>query len=133
MGLKRFSRILMFGGVLSVSACSAIGFGPDTPVLPPPPISGTWAGAWHVDRQDLDGTLVVTQKGNSLTATFRSGTLVANASGSGKVEPDGRLRLELKYRTQCSGTVELDGALVEQGTRLDGVMSASDCTGKASG
>ena len=122
------------------AGCGAIRFEPDGEPEPParreePPasVAGSWAGIWEIEGQRIEGTLVVRQDGNDLRATFVSPALGGDAVGTGSVEDDGRVRLELKYNVSCAGTAQLTGELLEQGTRLGGTLAASDCTGRASG
>jgi hypothetical protein len=115
-----------------LTGCGAIRFGSETPVTPPPALAGAWTGSWTVEGQRLDGTLSLRQNGTGLNATFTSKGLGGDAIGTGKVDGQGRLSLELKYRTTCAGTAKLTGAL-NQGGQLGGAVAATDCTGKASG
>lgn len=118
---------------MASAACSAIRFGSEKPAVPPPALAGPWTGAWIVEGQRFDGSLVVRQSGADLTATFDSRGLGGEATGKGKVESDGSVRLELRYRTTCAGTAQLRGTVSDQGSRLGGALTASDCTGKANG
>lgn len=122
-----------------VTGCSAIRFGNDTPAdtprtPPPPPISaaGSWAGSWEVEGQEIQGTLDMLQSGSNLSARFTSETL-GEATGSGKVEDEDRVRLELAYHTQCPGRAQLNGRILDQEARFRGTLVASDCTGDAAG
>ena len=117
---------------LALAGCGAIRFGSETPVTPPPALAGGWIGSWTVEGQRIDGTLSLRQNGAALSATFSSKGLGGDAVGTGKVDAQGRVSLELKYRTSCQGTAKLSGAL-DSGGQLGGAIAATDCTGKASG
>jgi len=110
--------------------CSAIRFGGGPPSAQ---LAGGWTGYLEVEGQQILGTLTVNQKGKDLGVTFASNGLIPQASGSGRIEDGGRVTMELKYGTQCSGEMELAGEVVDQETRLQGSLSASDCTGNARG
>lgn len=119
-----------------LAGCSAIRFEPDTPAIPdpePPRVEGSWNGAWIVEGQQVQGTLVIRQQGNELAATFSSAALGKPALGSGRVEDDGRVRLELEYDLSCPGKARMTGTLGEGGAVLGGALAATDCTGDAAG
>jgi hypothetical protein len=131
----RARATLALGATLStlvLAGCGAIGFGSERPVAPLPALAGAWAGSWVVEGQRIDGTLTLRQDGSDLSATFTSRGLGGDATGSGKVDAQGQVHLQLKYRTTCGGSAQLTGAL-DGGGRLGGSLSASDCTGKAAG
>jgi hypothetical protein len=128
--------------VAAAAACSAIRFDPEpepTPSAEPPPpppavsVAGSWAGAWVIEGQRIEGTLVLRQDGPDLEATFASRALGGDAAGEGNLERDGRVELDLKYNVACPGTAKLTGNLLQDGTRLGGSLTATDCTGKAAG
>jgi hypothetical protein len=121
--------VLFFLAFLT-SACSAIGFG-GPPATPPPQLAGGWTGYIEVEGQQILGTLQVSQDDRDLGATFASTGLIGQARGQGKIEKDGTVTMELAYKTQCDGKMVLAGSA--DPARLQGTVSATDCTGTARG
>jgi hypothetical protein len=113
------------------TACSAIRFG-GPPAPPPPQLAGGWTGYIEVEGQQILGTLQVSQEDRDLGATFLSTGLIAEARGQGKIAKDGTVTMELGYRTQCDGKMVLAGTAADP-SRLQGTVSATDCTGTARG
>ena len=128
----RARLLLVAGGALLASGCSAIRLG-GPPPAPPAQLAGRWSGFLEVEGQQILGTLIVTQKGRDLGVTFTSNGLIESASGNGKVGGDGAVRMELEYTTQCAGQIVLAGGTVAANARLEGTVSATDCTGNARG
>ena len=114
------------------SGCSAISFG-GPPAPPPPQLAGGWTGFLEVEGQEILGTLTVNQEGRDLGVTFVSTGLIGSARGAGKIEDDGGITIKLEYATQCRGEMVLSGAVGDPPTRLQGTLSATDCTGNARG
>jgi hypothetical protein len=105
---------------------------PQPPTPPPVMVAGSWAGAWEIEGRRLEGTLLVRQEGTDLRATFTSRALGGEAVGSGKLD-DRRVQLDLSYNVACPGTARLSGDVLGEGALLDGALTASDCTGRATG
>jgi len=87
----------------------------------------------EVEGQEIVGVLTLSQRGRVLGVMFSSTGLIGQATGSGTLEDGGSVRLELEYNVQCPGTIVLSGAILDQDTRLRGTLTATDCTGDASG
>ena len=115
---------------LVTSACGVIRFGGDPSAVR---LDGSWTGALEVEGQEVVGVLTLSQRGRDLRVRFSSTGLIGQATGSGRIEDGGRVRLELKYNVQCSGAMVLSGAILDQDTRLRGSVTATDCTGAAEG
>ena len=115
---------------LLTTACGVIRFGGDPPAVR---VEGSWTGALEVEGQEIVGVLTLTQRGRDLGVMFSSTGLIGRATGSGRVEDGGRVRLELEYNVQCPGTIVLSGAILDRDTRLRGSVVATDCTGDADG
>lgn len=115
--------------VLVTPACGIIRGGDTSAVR----LDGSWTGALEVEGQEVVGVLTLSQRGRDLRARFSSTGLIGQASGSGRIEDAARVRLELKYNVQCPGAMVLSGAILDQGTRLLGSITATDCTGDAEG
>jgi hypothetical protein len=124
--------------LLLLHGCRAFRFEEETsPATPAPPrivqLAGSWNGALEVEGNRIPGTLVLRQTADRLEASFAAAVLGGETTGSGEIGDDGSIRLELRYRTQCPGTVEMVGAILDQAGRLAGSLTASDCTGRAAG
>ena len=115
---------------LVTTACGVIRFGGDPPAVS---LEGSWSGALEVEGQEIVGVLTLSQRGRVLGVMFSSTGLIGQATGSGTLEDGGSVRLELEYNVQCPGTIVLSGAILDQDTRLRGTLTATDCTGDASG
>ena len=135
--VPRIARALAWIAMLGAAGCSAIRFEeePEEPgrVVPVAQLAGAWPGALEVEGQDIRGTLVLEQNGANLSARFSAAELGGESAGTGVVGTDGSVRLTLRYRTQCDGTLELTGAVLDQARRLAGSLTADDCTGRAAG
>jgi hypothetical protein len=123
--------------VLFLSGCRAFRFEEEaTPPAPAPRIvqlAGSWNGALEVEGNRIPGTLVLRQSADRLEASFAAAELGGETTGSGEIGEEGSVRLRLRYRTQCAGTVEMVGAILDDAGRLAGSLTASDCTGRAAG
>lgn len=94
-------------------------------------MEGTFRGILNVDGQPFQAQGTVTQHGADLTVVLSLSSGL-EARGEGRVE--GRaVRMELGYRSECPGTLLLEGALAEEDERLAGRLEARDCTGEARG
>ena len=116
--------------VLVTPACGIIRGGGDPSAVR---LDGSWTGALEVEGQEVVGVLILSQRARDLRARFSSTGLIGQATGSGRIEDGARVRLELKYNVQCPGAMVLSGAILGQGTRLLGSITATDCTGDAEG
>jgi hypothetical protein len=96
-------------------------------------LAGSWNGALQVEGQSIPGTLVLRQREERLEASFAAGALGGETSGSGAIGDRGSVRIELRYRTQCPGTVAMQGEILNDAGRLAGSLTATDCTGRAQG
>ena len=132
-------RSLRLSLLVTLAGCSAIRVDPEPEPQPGQPaaravsLAGSWAGVWEIEGQRIEGTLVVRQAASDLEATFASPALGGDATGDGSLEDDGRVELDLKYNLACPGTAKLTGNVQQEGTRLGGSLTATDCTGKANG
>ena len=115
---------------LVTTACGVIRLGGDPSAVR---LDGSWTGALEVEGQEVVGVLTLSQRGRDLRVRFSSTGLIGQATGSGRIEDGGRVRLELKYNVQCSGAMVLSGAILDQDTRIRGSVIATDCTGDAEG
>ncbi len=129
--MRTFRPWLVLLLVVLATGCSAIGLGGGPPAPPPPQLAGGWAGFLEVEGQQILGILWVNQEGRDLGVTFTSTGLIGSASGSGKIEDEGVITMNLVYTTQCKGEMVLSGGVVE--ARLQETLSATDCTGNARG
>ena len=127
--LMRKARCRLALLALMTTACGVIRFGGDPLAVR---LDGSWTGALEVEGQEIVGVLTLSQRG-SLGARFSSTGLIGQATGSGRIEDGGCVRLELEYNVQCSGTIVLSGAILDRDTRLRGSVTATDCTGDAVG
>lgn len=116
--------------VVATSGCGVLRSGGDPPAAR---LEGAWSGALEVEGQQIVGTLTLIQRGRELRARFSSTGLIRQATGGGRIEDDGRVRLELEYNVQCSGAMVLSGEILEHDTRIRGRLTATDCTGSAEG
>jgi hypothetical protein len=124
--------------LLLLSGCRAFRFEEEIPPATPGPprivqLAGNWNGALEVEGNRIPGTLVLRQTADQLQASFAAAELGGETTGSGEIGDEGSIRLELRYRTQCPGTVEMMGAILDDAGRLAGSLTASDCTGRAAG
>ncbi len=97
----------------------------------------------RVVERNYDGTVAI--QGTSLPVTLRiygpPSELIASlaipalsvtANGGGELKDD-RLRLALKYGSECPGEIRIDARSVGYGDRVDGRLVADDCTGQEEG
>ena len=98
-----------------------------------PALGGTWDGGVEVQGQSVKGELEVRQEGGVLDVDFRAPTFGLVASGAGTVDGDGVVSLRLDYDLQCDGTAELAGRASADGRRIEGTITAADCTGAVQG
>ena len=112
------------------TGCGVIRFGGSPPAAS---LDGSWTGALEVEGQEIVGVLTLSQRGRDLGVRFSSTGLIRQATGSGRIEEGGRVRLELEYNAQCPGAMVLSGAILDRDTRLRGSVAATDCTGEAEG
>ena len=126
-----------FALAILVAGCSGISLEEEEAPAPAPAASvqlaGSWSGSLEVEGQRIPGTLVLRQTADRLEATFSASALGDETTGAGEIGEGGTLRIELRYRTQCPGTIELTGAILDQASRIAGTLTATDCTGPATG
>jgi len=129
--------LALFGALaLLLSGCRAIRFEEEPAPAPARAIvqiAGSWNGTLEVEGQQIPGTLVLRQRDDRLEASFAAAELGGETAGSGEIGAEGSLRIELRYRTQCPGTVAMTGAILDDAARLAGSLTATDCTGRAAG
>ena len=117
---------------LTASACATT---PAEEAAPPEPevmdVAGLYDASFDVQGQVLTGTMEIRQDGTDLTATFDS-PMGVTADGSGVISGD-QVGLELDYMMECPGTARLEGRVRDEGARISGTFTASDCTGGGSG
>lgn len=121
-------RALLCGVVLGATACSVLGGGG-----PAYDLAGPWEGSVTVEGQQLDGALDVEQEGEVLTVVFTSPSTGIEADGTGALAPDGSVTIELAYDMGCPGTARMQGQVAEDGDRMSGRLTATDCNGTMSG
>lgn len=129
--------------VLALSACTPVAATSGAPAAPPEPapeespaiplVEGRWTGFLSMEGQGLNGSLRIEQDADRLSGVFEAPDIGMVAEGDGSIEADGRLVLRLAYDLQCPGTAELTGRRAENGTVIDGTLTASDCTGSSEG
>ena len=143
--IRRMARSAALCGLsATVASCSAIRFEPDEPPGAPdtPPaapeepivdLGGAYLGSLLVEGQRLPAHLDLEQVGDALEAVLRVADVGITAEGEGAVDRHGAFSLELAYTLECPGTAHLSGRWLEGGLRLDGTVTAADCTGSQSG
>lgn len=77
-------------------------------------------------------TLELVADGDGFAARLSIPDLSLDAGGEGRVE-DGTLKLELRYPGTCPGRMVLEGRFEQEARRLEGRLTAGDCTGEESG
>lgn len=123
--------------VVLAAACSS---GAPEPGAPEPPDPGgqrilverEFTGTVSLGGASLPVTMRMSGPAGRLIATFRIPDLDVVANGGGRLA-DGRLRLELEYGSECRGEITLDGTATDDVRRVEGRVTANDCTGSESG
>lgn len=119
--------LLGTGPLLATAGCSSVGAGG-----PAYDLSGAWGGTVTAGGQQLYGNLQVEQDAEILSVSFSSAEGV-DAQGTGAIASDGSVTIELTYDLGCPGTAKLLGQVDEDGNRLSGQLSATDCNGTMEG
>lgn len=91
-----------------------------------------FSGSVSLGGTTLPVTLRMSGPAGDLIATLTIPGLSVTANGGGTLS-NGRLRLELAYGSDCRGEIELDGAATDDVRRVEGRVTADDCTGSEEG
>lgn len=136
----RHRALLLVVAASMPAACTRVG-APSTPEPPPaveaarPPVEAvraSFAGYATLTGHRFPMALTVTGvPGAEVAATLDAPEMKMEAVGQGRWEGD-TLTLELTYGTTCPGTLRIRVQKDDQG-RLQGALSARDCTGRAEG
>ena len=128
---------------LVVGGCTVVGGSPRDPAPGGTPISEstapvegealrTYGGNVTFDGNRISLLLELVGRGSDYSARLSIPSLDLDAGGAGTVEGD-QLSVELSYAGSCPGTLRLTGRFQESMRRIEGRLTASDCTGKEAG
>lgn len=134
-----FVRSIRFSLLAAVSVLAACSSGSSAPGTPEPPRDGErilverdFTGTVSLGGASLPVTLRMSGPAGQLIATLTIPDLSLIANGDGRLS-EGRLRLDLQYGTDCRGQIELEGTATDDVRRVDGRITARDCTGSEDG
>jgi hypothetical protein len=135
-GRAPVGRILLLN--LLVGGCQLVGSPRALPDPAPrevpgsPHLQGTYRGVLAIDGGEVPAILELRQPGGRRLEGILGLSSDFEAMGQGESGEGGRMELELRYDGACPGHMTLQGTL-EPGEVLTGVVTASDCTGRAEG
>lgn len=129
---------LTMGLVVALAACSRVG------TVPPAPTEGTAAPPAVMTASSLAGVATLAGRRLRVTVFMETGDgeggtahleipdlpLTADGSASWRGET---LELDLRYDGDCPGDLRIRAERTDDGERLEGMLTAKDCTGEESG
>jgi hypothetical protein len=135
--------VLLLAIVLAASSCSVVGHGPEavgpserpTVDRPPPgelPVERDYGGSVTFSGNRISLVLHLSGVGDEYSAELQIPDLDLEASGTATIQGD-YLSVDLSYAGECPGRLSLTGRLRERERRIEGRLTASDCTGEEDG
>ena len=142
-GSRNRSLVMMMTAVVFASGCTVVR---GVPTAPGPegaaaeeaagPESGdalhSYGGSVTFDGNRMSLVLDLVGTGSDYSARLSIPSLDLDAGGAGTVEGE-QLSVELSYPGTCPGQLRLTGRFREGMRRIEGRLTASDCTGQEEG
>jgi hypothetical protein len=128
--LSLAAALVLLGGCDELDGITAVTNGAS---IQPTSLSGRWVGDYssNVSFTTAQAVMELTQTGGSVTGTLTiNGARTANVGGT---VTGNRFTGNWSYTDSCGGNANTTADLLQNGTRLSGTYTSSDCLGVTTG